>query len=100
METKDRTGYLIIGAISAIVIAYFIGVSNGKGALSEQRYTDNDYLEMKKCYEVLKQTRAEVWRQTEYLGYAPTYSELKTARDEIDSLVSGEMIGGKGFDCY
>lgn len=100
MERTDNTIiYLVIGGIIATIFAYNIGVSNGKGqALQDysqkitQEYTDEDYLEMKACYESLLNDKEEINGLTEWVGYGDTYEELTSAINKVQNIAGGKTI--------
>lgn len=96
METQNnKVGYLIIGGIVAVIVAYNIGVSNGKIQYSQEHdreYTDEDYLEMKACYESVLNDKTEVDDITGLMGYGDTYEELASAVSRIKDIVSGKTV--------
>ena len=96
MERKEDYGkHLLVGGLVALAIAYFVGVSSGKEqTLQEyaQEYSDEDYLEMKACYESVVRDKEQIDNITEWLNYGDDYEELVSAINEVQNIAMGKTV--------
>ena len=96
MNLKEDYGkYLFYGGIIAVVVAYFVGVSNGKEqALQEysQEYTDEDYLGMKACYESVVNDKEKINEIVEWRNSGDDYEDLVSAINKVQNIVIGKTV--------
>jgi len=104
MENNQvNMGYLVVGAIVAIIIAYYVGASSGKTEAPAQEHTDIEYAEMKDCYKSVKSTESEVYDKLYSFalnGANPSYDLLKTTVSDIsDIIINGRSKYNKPANC-
>ena len=99
MEKKESNtiSFLVIGGIIAVIIAYYVGISDGKtetqNNLSEQySHTNEDFDAMEACYQSAIRDKEEVKSIVRFKGNGDDYDELTSAISEVYDIVGGKTV--------
>jgi hypothetical protein len=88
---QDKTGYWVVGIITAVIIAYAIGFSSGKNETSQgyqPDHTDDQYQELYSCADVLNQQRIKSNEASDIYSYGG-FNDIQNALQEIHLDTAG-----------